>query len=143
MILSTSISVSARRSTADGSSTQCVAADDVFHSLLHASLLRRSDGLSVAADPAVGVVGLLASLLAASNGRSAGALGIPGPRFARATRSVLAASDGRSPVCRLPGDPKSTCCHEMRQASWMHMYRTVGSPSSVVLAMAVTVLVCQ
>jgi hypothetical protein len=37
MILSTSISVSARRSTADRSSTQCVAADIVFHSLLHAS----------------------------------------------------------------------------------------------------------
>jgi hypothetical protein len=37
MILFTSISVSARRSTADRSSTQCVAADDVFHSLLHAS----------------------------------------------------------------------------------------------------------
>ena len=33
MILSTSISVSVRRSTADRSSTQCVAADDVFHSL--------------------------------------------------------------------------------------------------------------
>jgi hypothetical protein len=37
MILSTSISVGARRSTAARSSTQCVAADDVFHSLLHAS----------------------------------------------------------------------------------------------------------
>ena len=36
-ILSTSISVRARRSTADRSSTQCVAGDDVFHSLLHAS----------------------------------------------------------------------------------------------------------
>jgi hypothetical protein len=35
--LATSISVSARRSTADRSSTQGVAAGDVFHSLLHAS----------------------------------------------------------------------------------------------------------
>ena len=35
--LATSISVSARRSTADRSSTQCVAAGDVFHSLLRAS----------------------------------------------------------------------------------------------------------
>lgn len=67
------------------------------------SALSSSGQVAVVGGVSVGVVGLLA----ASDGRSAGPPAAMGP----------------------PSRPAVMRC---RRSSWMHMYRTVGSPSSVV-----------
>jgi hypothetical protein len=78
------------------------------------SALSRSGQVAVVGGVSVGVVRLLPSVLAASDGRSAG----PSAAMERPSRPAVMRY-GRS--------------------SWMHMYRTVGSPSRVTRLRLVTV----
>jgi hypothetical protein len=76
----------------------------------------RSGQVAVVGGVSVGVVGLLASVLAASDGWSAGVWGSPRAAFRAGHSSVLAASDGRSAdLSAAMGPPRSICCHELRQ----------------------------
>ena len=74
------------------------------------SALSRSGQVAVVGGVSVGVGGLLASVLAALDGRSAG-------------------------LSAAMGTPKSTCRLRYGRSSWMHLYRTVGRPSSVTRAL--------
>ncbi len=96
----------------------------------------RSGQVAAVERVSVGVVGLLAYVLAVSDGRSAGAWGSPRAVSRTGHSSVLAASDARSAgLSAAMGPPSRPAVMRCGRSSWMHMYRTVGSPSSVTQAL--------